>query len=59
MQASCEVDLKHLASKDFLPVFSEKSLKMHLDIIHLKYIEEVRKKCQVGHTFLTKRVSFL
>ena len=48
MQQSCEIDLKHVASRDLMPVFSEKFLKMHIDVIHQTYLSEVRKVCQVG-----------
>lgn len=55
MRKSCEIDLKQtLAQKGhFMPVFSEKSFKMHIEIIHATYLAEVTKICEVRLLLLT------
>ena len=49
MHKSCEIDLKQFAG-DYMPVFSERSVKMHIDIIHNTYLQEVNKICNVRKT---------
>jgi superoxide dismutase len=51
MHKSCEIDLKQFAG-DYMPVFSERSVKMHIEIIHNTYLQEVNKICNVSKTLL-------
>jgi hypothetical protein len=42
-----DIDLQQF-NKDYSPVFSAKSVEMHLKIIHQAYMEEVAKICSVS-----------
>jgi hypothetical protein len=50
MHKSCEINLKQFAG-DYMPVFSERSVKMHIEIIHNTYLQEVNKICNVRKLF--------
>lgn len=38
MKKYLELDLQGLTNKDMLPVFTPESVKLHVDLIHTKYM---------------------